>query len=225
MLMTVEEIAKKLENQRDKVIKNGWKDSDTRGDATYGLNFSKVQEVAKDLENDAVLADELYGTRNHDMKVLATMIDDPKSYTLDELNKRAEQLYPSPFAEKFCKRVLANSEHAVGFINKWLYCEDCDLKAYAYMTLSEVARKPNNLSSDFFAKQLQTIASTFANEKSEVKEAMHGALTAIACRNKILKQHAMEVSEQLGIKKSSRAKEVALPKPINVKEQTHHVTL
>ncbi len=225
MLMTVEEIAKKLENQRDKVIKNGWKDSDTRGDATYGLNFSKIQEVAKGLENDAVLADELYGTRNHDMKVLATMIDDPKSYTLDELNKRAEQLYPSPFAEKFCKRVLANSEHAVGFINKWLYCEDCDLKAYAYMTLSEVARKQNNLSSDFFAKQLHTIVSTFANEKPEVKEAMQGALTAIASRNEVLKQHAMEVSEQLGLKKSSRAKEITFPNQTTAGATAHHMTL
>ncbi len=193
--MTLYDIAKKLESQRTNTLRTNGKNTNICGDETYGLSLSKIQAVAKEMQNDAVLADELYGSTNYDMKLLATLIDDPKSYTLDELTKRADQLYPSPFAEKFCRQVLANTEHAVHFIDKWLDCEDCNLQAYAYITLSELAKKQNNLGNDFYASHLRTIEDTIATETEDVRQAMQAAVKAIATRNETLRQKASLVAE------------------------------
>jgi hypothetical protein len=194
--MTLHEIANRLQAKRNDTIKNGWTADQTRGDETYGLNYAKVQEVAREMHHDAVLADELYASSNHDMKVLATFIDDPKSYTLDELTQRANQLYPSPFAEKFCKQVLAHSVHAVYFVDKWLACEDCNLQAYAYITLSEIAKRQNKLSDVFFAMHLDAIALTFTKAPADVQYAMKCAAESIAGRNERLRAKA-QVSEAL----------------------------
>lgn len=217
--MTLNEVAKKLESQRNETIRNGYTPADSCSDETYGLNFSKIKEVAKEIEHDAVLADELYASTNHDMKVLATLIDDPKSYTLDELTKRADQLYPSPFADKFCRQVLANTDHAVRFINKWLDCEDCNLQAYAYITLSEIARKQNNLSDDFFGKHLERIERSFASEPDDVQQAMQSAIHAIAQRTEKLRRKAIEASnilEQLQAEaKPGNGKKLILEKAVS----------
>lgn len=204
--MTFEEIAKKLENQRTDTIRNGWTREMTHGDETYGLNFSTIRKVAGDIPKDAVLADELYACRNHDMKVLATYIDDPLSYTRDELNMRSSQLYPSPFAEKFCKRILAHSEHAVHFIDEWIACDECEYRAYAYLTLAELAKKKNRLSDEFYAKCLEGIAAKIHNEKEDVKEAMYTAMVSIGQRDENLRKKSMSVAEQIGPVKLAKKK-------------------
>lgn len=196
--MTLDEISKKLELQGNQMPKRGWTREDTNGEETFGLNFSKVQEIARELESDPAFADELYSSENHDLKVLATFIDDPKSYTLDELNKRVEQLYPSPFAEKFCRQVLAKSDHAVHFVDKWSECSDGDYRCYAFYILSELAKKTNRLSDDFYARFLDDISLHIHEETDRVKEAMHQAFIAIGSRDQKLQKLSKEMADQIG---------------------------
>lgn len=196
--MTVDEVVSKLKSESKEGVKNGWSILDTRGEETFGLNFSRVQNVAKSIKNDPCLADELYASSNHDLKVLATYIDDGGSYTRDELNKRATQLYLSPFAEKFCHQVMAKSPHAVHFIDEWSNCEIGDFKCYAYFTLAEVAKQKNNLSDEFYSRHLTEIARRIHLEPDTVKEAMQSALLSIGCRDKTLKNQSYKVANAIG---------------------------
>jgi len=196
--MTVDEVVSKLKSESKEGVKNGWSIIDTCGEQTFGLNFSRVQNVAKKMKNDPCLADELYASNNHDLKVLATYIDDAGSYSLDELNKRVQQLYLSPFAEKFCHQVMAKTPHAVHFIDEWTNCDIGDYKCYAYYTLAEVARQKNNLSDEFYAKQLREIAMRFHEEPDTVKQAMQEAILAIGCRDPKLRKQSYNVANTIG---------------------------
>lgn len=196
--MTVDEVVSKLKSESKEGVKNGWSILDTCGEETYGLNFSRVQSIAKKMKNDPCLADELYACENHDCKVLATYIDDAGSYSLDELNNRVKQLYLSPFAEKFCQQVMAKTPHAVHFIDAWANCEIGDYKCYAYFTLAEVARQKNNLSDEFYAKQLREIAVRFHEEPDAVKQAMQEAVLAIGCRDPKLQKQSFKVANAIG---------------------------
>lgn len=195
--MTVDEVASKLKS-KCKEVSNGWSALDTHGEETFGLNFKKIQAVAKDIDKDACLADELYGTDNHDMKVLATYIDAPESYTRDELEQRAEQLYPSPFAEKFCHKIMARSPHAVHFSDLWSDSNDTAFKCYAYLTIAELARQKNNLADDFFARHLNEISSRIHSEPDEVKAAMQEALLSIGCRDSKLRKQGKKTATEIG---------------------------
>ncbi len=207
--MTLEEVAEKLKDKSSKTAR-GWTPDDTHGDETYGLNFTRILEVARGMKTDAVLADELYASTNHDMKVLATVIDDPKSYTLDELYKRTEQLYPSPFAEKFCRQVLAQSDHAVHFINEWIAEGNDAEKAFAYYTLGEVAKLNKRLSDDFFANYLDDISDNVHQESDFVKESMHWAIKSICARDACLNEKCAEVARKIGALRLSKGKVLEL---------------
>lgn len=197
--MSVTEIASQLEALRTKEIKNGWTKKVTNGEDTFGLNLTTVQKFAKKLKTDPVLADELYSGENHDLKVLATYIDDPHSYTQDELSARADQLYPSPFAEKFCEQIVAKSPFGVLFIDKWRDSNDDDLRCYAYYTLSAIATQKNKLGEEFFNGHVKAIAKTIKNEPRQVRKAMYKALLNIGCRDKYLRHQCLEAARKVGL--------------------------
>ncbi len=197
--MSAKEIASALEALKTEDIKNGWTHRVTNGDKTFGLNLSTVQRFSKDLKKDACLADELYSGNNHDLKVLATFIDDPDSYTQDELSARANQLYPSPFAEKFCEQIVAKSQFAVLFTDLWRNDPDNDKRCYAYYTLSAIAKQKNNLGVEFFIDHIKAIAKSIKKEPRKVRKAMYKALISIGCRDQFLRDQSMAAAQKVGL--------------------------
>ena len=197
--MTLDRLTTELKNIRTDEIKNGWSEKITNGDKTFGLNISTVQKVSKQLDTDAVLADELYAGKNHDLKVLGTYIDDPESYTKDEMSDRIEQVYPSPFSDKFCENVVANSQYAVHFIDLWKKSKDADKRCYAYSTLASVAKQKNSLGEDFFIDHINSISGGIKDEPRHVRKAMYKAMINIGCRDNFLKEASMAAARRVGL--------------------------
>jgi hypothetical protein len=159
---------------------------------------NRLKNLARQLPKDPVLADELYQEEDEMLRVLATYIDAPDSYTRDELHKRADSLTPSPCAERFCTNVVARSPYAVHFIDEWANCSKGDFECYAYHTLAEVARQKNCLSDDFYANYLRNIASKIDEAPETVRVAMMHALKSIASRDAKLKRMCEEISGRMG---------------------------
>jgi hypothetical protein len=197
--MTLEELTTELKTIPTTDIKNGWSQKITNGDDTFGLNISTVQKVSKRLETDPVLADELYAGANHDLKVLGTYIDEPESYTLDEMSVRIEQVYPSPFSDKFCENVVAKSNHAVHFIDVWKKSKEDDKRCYAYSTLASVAKQKNTLGEDFFIDHINAISGCIKDEPRHVRKAMYKAMINIGCRDNFLKEACMAAARRVGL--------------------------
>jgi len=61
-------------------------------DDSYGIGLSKLREIAKRINVDPDLSDRLFESNNHDLKVIASLIDDPLRYKkdtlLDRINKK-----------------------------------------------------------------------------------------------------------------------------------------
>lgn len=197
--MSVNEIAEQLNALRTNEIRNGWTKKVTNGDETFGLNLTTIQKFAKKLKTDPFLADELYSGSNHDLKVLATYIDDPESYTPDELSARIQQIYPSPFGEKFCEQVVARTPYAVHFIDLWEKSNDDNLRCFAFYTLASVAMEKNNLGEEFFNDHIKTIAKTIKKEPRQVRKAMYKALLNIGCRDNYLRNQCLEAARKVGL--------------------------
>jgi len=197
--MTLDILTEELRSIPTTDIKNGWTQKVTNGDETFGLNISCIQKISKNLDMDAVLADEIYSSNNHDLKVLATYLDDPDAYTIDEMSERFKQIYPSPFSNKFCENVLAKSPLAVHFINCWKNSEDKNLKNFAYTTLASIAKQKNNLGVDFFVGYLNSISGCIKDEPRHVRKAMYKAMINIGCRDNFLRETCMVAAERVGL--------------------------
>ncbi len=186
--MTVNEVHDSLHTLRGNQDKSGLSAIDSEGNIKLGLNVSSIRQLAKEIGQDCVLADELYNSNILDAKILATFIDDAESYSRDEMLRRSEQLYPSLFAKYFAYNVLAKCSHAVHFIDDWSHSLDEDLKVYAYYALQKLAKCKNSLSQAFYFDRLTTISHDIHHVSDEVSEAMIASLEAIGERNPYLKR-------------------------------------
>lgn len=180
--MTIREVGRLLKESEGQRMPEGTKEGKISIEALSRLNREGIKDIAKTIRKDAILADELYACAGHDMKLLAALIDDPESYTLDEIEERSNQLYPTDIGDVFCKRVMAKSPHAVHFVNKWMDSRDASHRSFAYRTLEELAKKNVNLANGFFRAHLARIAKTIKTEPPLVQNAMASAAESICKR-------------------------------------------
>lgn len=195
--MNIQEVELMLRSIGKENVKRGWSLVDTKGDKTFGLDGKSIRDAAKEVPTDACLADELYGTKNHDLKFFATYIDDPETYSRDEIMKRCEQLYASPFGESFCKRILAKTPFAVECLEMWENSDDPDKTACIYYTLSALANQKNNLADEFFLKHLQKLEEQLPDQDQVVQESMSKALQAASNRNSALRKETEKIADSL----------------------------
>jgi len=195
--MNIQEVEHMLKSIGKENVKRGWSLVDTKGDKTFGLDGKSIRDAAKEVPTDACLADELYGTSNHDLKFFATYIDDPGSYSRDEIIHRCEQLYASPFGESFCKRVLAKTPYAVECLEMWEDSGDSDQLSCIYYTLSALAIQKSNLDDEFFLKHLQKLEDQLPDQDEVVQESMSKALQAASNRNASLRKETEKIADAL----------------------------
>jgi len=195
--MIIQEVEHMLRSIGKDNVKRGWSTLDTKGEKTFGLDSKCIRDAAKKVPTDACLADELYGTKNHDLKFFATCIDDPETYSRDEIIKRCEQLYASPFGESFCKRILAKTPFAVECLEMWENSQDPDKQACIYYTLSALANQKNNLADEFFLKHLQKLEENLPEQDQVVQESMSKALQAACNRSSSLRKETEKIADSL----------------------------
>lgn len=195
--MTVNEVHDSLHALRGNQEKSLLSSIDSEGNIKLGLNIASIRQLAKEIGRDCVLADELYHSEILEAKVLATFIDDPVSYSRDEIITRSEQLYPSDFAKYFAYNVLAKCTHAVHFIDEWSHSQNEDLKVYAYYALQRLAKCKNSLSQAFYFDRLTTISRDIHHVTDDVAEAMMASLTAIGTRNAYLQRMSEKTANSI----------------------------
>ncbi len=191
--MTILEVGRLMKEYESQQIPQGTTKGKGSKDGNSQLNHDGIKDIAKTIRKDAILADELYSCAGHDMKLLAALIDDPESYTLDEIEERSNQLYPTDIGDVFCQRVMAKSPHAVHFVNKWMDSKDASHRSFAYRTLDELAKKNVTLANGFFRAHLSHIAREIKNEPPLVQHAMASASESICKRCPDVRQSCQEV--------------------------------
>lgn len=195
--MTVNEVHESLHALRSNQEKTVLSAIDSEGNIKLGLNVACIRQLAKEIGQDSVLADELYNSDILEAKILATLIDHPESYSRDEMLMRSKQLYPSDFAKYFSYHVLAKCTHAVHFIDDWSHSNDEDLKVYAYYALQKMAKRKNSLSQAFYFDRLNTISRDIHHVSDEVAEAMMASIEAIGARNAYLKRMSEKTANSI----------------------------
>jgi hypothetical protein len=197
--MTYADVQQLLEKHQNSKGIEEWKEKLLSDDNAFGLSAGQIEKLASAFEKDATLADELYTSNNHDLKLFATYIDDPQSYTRDELKARIRQLYPSPFAFKFCQNVLAKTPFGIHFIDEFSEHSDYCYRVYAYVALSGLAKAPNKLSDELYAKYIRKIEERIHQENDFVKQAMCQALISMGSRDSVLMGKSMDTAEKIGV--------------------------
>lgn len=191
-------------NQNDRGLAN-WKKmgpEETGGLKSYGIGLTVLRKLAKQIGRDHQLAGKLWQTPNHDAKVIALLIEDPKAMTRQQAEEQVDEVEPGMLAHVFssCDATLPKTPFAFDLAQEWMVCKDVQRRSCGYGLIYELSKNQRDprLTDAFFLDCIQRISDEIEDEVSWVRLAMGGALIGIGKRSEPLNKAAVKLAKRLG---------------------------
>ena len=172
------------------------------GAELFGVSFGNVRKLQKRIKNDHALALELWSTGNHDARILATMIADPKMIEeegrrRDWLESWAADLNNYIIADAFAE-LVSKTAAAREMAERWNQSEEEWIGRAGWTIMAKIAMKDRTLPDEYFEELLSTIEAGIHTRQNRVRDAMNSALIAIGIRNEKLQERAMLAAGTIG---------------------------
>jgi len=191
------------ENQDARGIAH-WKNNQEKsgGLKSYGIGLTKLRKFSKMIGRDTKLAQQLWQSKIYEMKIIALLIDDPKSLTIGRAETQVEQLQGGYLAHVFssCDATLAKAPFVVELADKWIMSSDPVRQRCGYGLLYEVSKskKKSTPKDKYFLAHIAHIEKTYPKQSTDTLLSMAGALIGIGKRSKKLNSAALKVAKKIG---------------------------
>jgi 3-methyladenine DNA glycosylase AlkD len=153
--------------------------------------------LKKKLKTNQDLARSLWSSGNHDARVLATMIADPKQIDEATLEAWARDLDNYVIADSF-SGLVSQTALARQKMEQWTDAENEWVGQAGWNLLTYMAMKDTSLPDDYFRPYLATITRDIHQRKNRVRYSMNNALIAIGLRNEVLQEEAIAAAGKIG---------------------------
>lgn len=163
----------------------------------YGVLFGDLKKLQKKIKIDHALAKQLWESGNHDARIFALMIADPKqaddalldSWILDLGN----YVLSDSLSGYAAKTPLARQK-----MEAWTQSDDEWIGTVGWNLLAHLAMEDKTLPDSFFLPYLDVIERDIHTRKNRVRYSMNNALIAIGGRNATLAQPAIAAAGRIG---------------------------
>ena len=202
--MEKSDVVELLEANRDERGIRNWErlGSATGGLKSFGIGLTRLRKLAKQIGRNRDLARTLWETDVYDAKVIALLIDDPRTMTREQAEKQVEELGAGALAHVFssCDATLARTAFVVTLADEWTRSSDTMRRSCGYGLLYEISKFTGKKAPDerYFLDHIEHISDTIDGESSNVRLAMGSALMGIGKRSAKLNAAALKIAEAVG---------------------------
>jgi hypothetical protein len=169
---------------------------------SYGLGLTRLRRYAKQLGRNSKLAKVLWKTKIYDAKVIALLIDDPKTMTVEQAETQVEELHGGHLAHVFssCDATLAKAPFVREIAEKWIVSKDQVRKGCGYGLIYELSKSKKKSAPDegAFLGYIKGIEKAYPKQPVSTVLAMGTALMGIGKRSKKLHAAALAVAKKIG---------------------------
>ncbi len=163
----------------------------------HGVSYAHLKQLKKRLKTDHALALRLWASGNHDARVLATFVADPKQADEQLLDAWAADLDSYPLTDAF-SAFAARTALARRKMEQWTASDEEWTGQAGWDLLAHLATREDALPDAFFEPYLATVERGIHTRKNRVRHAMNNALIAIGVRSDALEQKALAVARKIG---------------------------
>lgn len=166
----------------------------------FGVKVGDLKKLVKHVKKNRELALALYDSGNYDAMYLAGLSINPKSMTVDELRRWADQASWHGPAEYTVAGVAAESAHALELAKEWIASEE-ELKAVCgWSTYTNyISITPDDqLDIEHIRGLLRVVRDTIHQERNWVRYTMNGFVIAAGSYIPELQQEALDAARAIG---------------------------
>jgi len=165
----------------------------------YAVGLMKLRAIARAAKRDHERALELWDSGVHEGKLLATLTEEWRAVTSEQLDKQVREIHTFDLADYFAKNVVAKTPFLLEKANEWTAQGQPEfVRRVGYACVCALAKGSKTLDNNYFVKHLTIIEIEIKKASNWVKEGQNYALIAIGCRNQALNTKALKVADTIG---------------------------
>jgi len=167
------------------------------GDNQYGVLFSALEKIKKRIKTDHELAIQLWENGNHDGRMLAMMIADPKQADSATLDRWVQELDNYVVTDALSGYVSA-SPLAREKAEQWIKSDNEWIATAGWNILGSLTASDSSLPDAYFEPYLAQIERELHDSQNRVRYAMNNVVIAIGVRSDALEPKAIAAAERIG---------------------------
>jgi len=176
---------------------------------SFGVSVPQLRTLAREVGRDHMLAMKLWETGLHDARLLATMVDDPRKVTLEQMDKWVRDFDSWDVVDGSCGNLFDKTPFAVAKAKQWCKREEEFVKRAGFVMMAELAVHDKEAKDKVFLDFLPLIVGGASDKRNFVKKAVNWALRQIGKRNMKLNKAAVSTGRRIRKIDSGAAKWVA----------------
>ena len=170
----------------------------------YGVSIPHLRSLAKEIGKSHELAKELWASQIHEARILATMIDEPRLVTDEQMEEWVKDFDSWDLCDQCIGNLFDKTKGAYERAILWSGREEEFVRRAGYAMMAYLAVHDKRAPDGKFLEFLSIIEQDSMDERNFVKKAVNWALRQIGKRNQYLNKAAIR-SAKLIQKKDSRA--------------------
>ncbi len=190
---------------------------DLEGMKRFGINVEnalvipipKLRAFAKKIGADHKLANELWGSKIHEARILCGFIDDPSFVTEDQMERWVRDFNSWDVCDQCCSSLFDKTPFAYKKAIEWSSRKEEYVKRAGFVMMAALAVHDKDANDKEFEQFLQIIKRESGDERNFVRKAVNWALRQIGKRNKKLNKLALRTANEIKRLDSKSARWIA----------------
>lgn len=199
--MDSSEIIKELKKNANPKNVAGMARFGIQGGTMLGIPIPILRKMAKDIKKSDHdthrLAQELWDSGIHEAMILASMIDDPKLVTGNQMDAWIKDFDSWDICDQVCMNLFCLTDLAPQKIGEWVKRNPEFERRAGFSLLAVWAWKRKDLDDDVIAKYLPLTIKYATDERNYVRKAVNWALRQIGKRSAYLERKATQTAHEI----------------------------
>jgi 3-methyladenine DNA glycosylase AlkD len=175
----------------------------------YGISMTTLRQMKKRVGKNHALAAQLWNSRIHEARLLATLVDDPKQVTEAQMDEWVNSFDTWDICDQCCINLFRSTPYAYQKALEWSEREEEFVKRAGFVLMATLAVHDKKAADEIFAAFLPIIQREAGDSRNFVKKAVNWALRQIGKRNLHLNTLAIQTAQDIQQLDSKSARWIA----------------
>lgn len=175
----------------------------------YGVSIPNLRGLAREIGRNRPLAHNLWASGIHEARILASMIDNPKEVTPDQMESWVKDFDSWDVCDQCCSNLFDKTDYAYQKAAAWSSRDEEFVKRAGFVLMACVAVHDKKAEDNELLKFLPIVKREAIDDRNFVKKAVNWALRQIGKRNLNLNRKAIHTAKEIQQMESKSARWIA----------------
>ncbi len=204
-----EDILLKLKSLSNPKTVEGMRRYGITPEETFGVSIPNLRKIAREIGINHNLALKLWNINIRETRILASMIDDPKLVSEEQMEDWVKTFDYWEICDQVCQNLFAHTRFAYTKALEWSKRKEEFVKRAGFTIMARLAIGDKKREDKEFEEFLKVIVDEVVDDRTYVKKAVNWALRQIGKRNLYLNKKAIETALKIKELDSKTARWIA----------------